>query len=408
MKLTEKHIIILGTAKFDGLYQSTSFTIAKHLAKNNFVYYVDYPFTWKDYFNLKGTDEFKRRQKKFSSSSDGIIETSIPNLKVVITPPVYSINFLPEGKLYRNALKFNERIIVKRIEQLIKKFRIKDFIYINSFNFHYPGIADHIKPELTVYYCVDPMIIPYDMKHGIVSEEILVRSSDLVICTSKQLYLEKKEQNKNTFFIPNAADIEHSSKALDKTLKAHPLIEHLPKPVIGYFGNIERRMDFDLLKEVVENNKDKNFVFAGPISPEFVPEWFYNRENIHLVGKIPYNEMPSMIKGFDVALIPFKKDDVSKTIFPLKLFEYLGAGKPVVATDFNPDLEEFTESTVSYCSDANTFSDALNVALNSSEQTMFDERIEVAKKNTWDVRTETITELLQKYLSKQNSEVVVE
>jgi teichuronic acid biosynthesis glycosyltransferase TuaH len=408
MKLTEKHIIILGTAKFDGLYQSTSFTIAKHLAKNNFVYYVDYPFTWKDYFNLKGTDEFKRRQKKFSSSSDGIIETSIPNLKVVITPPVYSINFLPEGKLYRNALKFNERIIVKRIEQLIKKFRIKDFIYINSFNFHYPGIADHIKPELTVYYCVDPMIIPYDMKHGIVSEEILVRSSDLVICTSKQLYLEKKEQNKNTFFIPNAADIEHSSKALDKTLKAHPLIEHLPKPVIGYFGNIERRMDFDLLKEVVENNKDKNFVFAGPISPEFVPEWFYNRENIHLVGKIPYNEMPSMIKGFDVALIPFKKDDVSKTIFPLKLFEYLGAGKPVVATDFNPDLEEFTESTVSYCSDANTFSDALNVALNSSEQTMFDERIEVAKKNTWDVRTETITELLQKYLSKQNREVVVE
>src|SRR6185437_15452296 len=127
-------------------------------------------------------------------------------------------------------------------------------------------------------------------------------------------------------------------------------------PIVGYFGAIERRLDYDLLNQVTSTNKNISFVFSGPVSREFVPSWFYERSNIHMTGPIPYEEMPQILKGFDVAIIPFKKDEFSATIFPLKLFEYMGAGKPVIATDFNPDLKAFTSSTVAYCEDALSFS----------------------------------------------------
>jgi len=399
MTLENKSIFILGTAKFDGPYESTSFTVAKYLARTNSVYYIENPYTWKDYFREKGQESFNKRKEYFKSTSDGLISTELPGLKIVVTPPLLSINFLPEGFIYRQILKINEAIIAKRIRKIISKNGIKNFIYINSFNFHYPNISDLIKPSLSVYQCVDPLIIPFDMKHGMTSEPIVAKKSDLVICTSRQLYREKKEVNPSTYFIANAADISHSSKALDENLNIHSEVAAIPHPRIGYFGNIERRMDFPLLQELANTNPDKHFVFVGPVSPEFIPEWFYRTPNIHLIGRQPYELMPSIIKGFDITMIPFKKDDVSSTIFPLKLFEYLGAGKPVIATDFNPDLAEFTRDIVHYCSDAQSFSDAIAFELNNQQPSRINDRIKVAEENTWDNRMKVFSELLSSHIT---------
>src|SRR5690606_24171310 len=176
----------------------------------------------------------------FSGQADGLIPTQNPNLNIVIMPVVLSINFLPEGKLYRLLLKYNESLIRRRIKKIIQKAGIEKYIYINSFNFHYPDVINGLNPQLTVYHDVDPLILPYDTRHGLISEKILVKNSDLVICTSRQLYDEDKKINPDTYFIPNAADLTHSSKALDENLPVFESIAALEKPVIGYFGNIER------------------------------------------------------------------------------------------------------------------------------------------------------------------------
>ncbi len=406
MNLKGKHIFFTGTTKFDGLDQSTSYNIAKLLARDNFVYYIDYPFTWKDYIKLKGSAQFKTRKPLFASSSDGLLETEIPNFKIIILPPVLSINFVPEGIIYRTLLRLNEKIIAKRIKKVIRKFNISDFIYINSFNFHYPGVAHFVHPTLTVYHCVDPLIMPYDIKHGIISEQQLVKESDLVICTSRQLYNEKKTGNQNTFFIPNAADISHSSKALSQELPVNEYISKLKKPVIGYIGTVERRMDYDLLKQLINENKDKDFVFAGLVVHDFVPDWFVPMDNLHILGQLPYQEIPNVIKGFDVAIIPFKKDNVSGTIFPLKLFEYLGAGKPVVSTNFNPDLEEFTEGTVLFCEDFSSFSKSINDILQNDTPDNQQARIAVANKNTWENRASQILELIDVNLLEKKGNTI--
>jgi teichuronic acid biosynthesis glycosyltransferase TuaH len=403
MILEEKVIFIFGIAKFDGQFESTSFTTAKFLARHNKVYYIDYPYTVKDYCVNKNTSEFNKRKRAFFNSSLCLLDTNIENLKILILPPVLSINFLPENWIYRWFLKRSENLIIRRLKQVMSRMKINEFVFINSFNFHYPDIAIALKPRLYVYHCVDPLIIDHDRRHGIISEQKIVNNADLVICTSLQLYREKKVENINTFFIPNAADLEHSVKAMDPFLEIHPLVEQIPLPRIGYFGNIERRMDFDLLAELAVLNPDVNFIFAGPVSKEYIPIGFAEMSNIHFIGRIPYDLMPSVVKGFDVAIIPFKKDEVSATIFPLKLFEYLGAGKPVIATDFNPDLKEFTRDTVYYCSGAQEFTNAITDSLSRDNDEAKKERLLVASENTWEKRLTEFSTLIAEFYRHTSS-----
>jgi teichuronic acid biosynthesis glycosyltransferase TuaH len=398
MVLENKCIIILGLMRFDLDIESTNYTIARHLAKNNLVLYIDNPFTWKDYIKLKGTKEFKVRAPHFGLFVNGIIETDEPNLKVVITPPVASIHFLNEGPVYRAALKLNEWLIASRIKKAIRRFNVKDYIFINSYNFHYPNVGDLLAPLLKVYHCVDPLASAYDQRHGLISEAHVVKTSDVIICSSQQLYVEKKALNPNTYFVPNAADISHSQKALDPYLKVADVITGIPKPVIGYFGNIERRMDFEMLKQVIALNTDKSFVFVGPQGKEYIPDWFYQTANLYLPGRVPYDMMPAILKGFDVALMPFKKDDVSRTIFPLKLFEYLGAGKAIVSTDFNIDLQDFTKDTVAYCATADEFSAAITKALTNDDPQMPAKRLAIATDNTWEKRSAEFSAIIANYI----------
>ena len=133
------------------------------------------------------------------------------------------------------------------------------------------------------------------------------------------------------------------------------ILKDIKKPVIGYFGNIERRIDYDLVKELIAMNPDKNFVFIGPVDKYYLDVDGYKFPNFYLKGQVPYDLMPAVLKGFDVAIIPFKKDEVSNNIFPLKLFEYMGSGRPVVSTDFNTDLKDFTKDTVWFCKNAQEF-----------------------------------------------------
>jgi teichuronic acid biosynthesis glycosyltransferase TuaH len=399
MLLTDKAIVFLGNTRFDGEIKSTSLFIARNLAKHNKVFFVDYPFTLKDYFKTQfNSKELKLRKQKFSLFSDGIIYTDLDNLKIVVTPPVLPINFIPEGIVFRSLLKINERVIGRRINKTLRKEGIQDFIFINAFNFHYPDIAKEINPVLSVYQCVDPMIVPYDMKHGITSENKLVKESDVVICTSKALFSEKRAQNINTYFVPNGTDLNQNNVHNCTVYSLHEKLVGLTKPIIGYLGTIERRINYDLVQEVISANPDKTFVFAGPISDNFVPDSFYNLPNVAFIGPIPHHEVEQVISNFDVAMIPFKKDAVSNTIFPIKLFEYLSAGKPVVITDFNGDLKDYTENCIDYCSSAPEFTQAINNALTNDNDERRQERKALAKKNTWEIRADQIAEILNSHL----------
>ncbi|MFC5283309.1 glycosyltransferase [Pedobacter alpinus] len=394
-------VFILSNAKYDAAIESTGYTMSKHLAENNKVFYIEYPATFRDYFKLKNSPQFLKKKELFSKKSNGLLETDNPNLNIVITPLLMSINFLPEGFLYRKLLQYNEKLIVKRIKRIIEEQNIENYIFINSFNIHYPTVGNYLNANLKVYHCVDPLVSSYDTKHGILSEKLIVNDSDLIICTSKELYRLKKQQHPDTYFIPNAADFSHSEKARLTETVVYPAIAAIKKPIIGYFGNIEGRTDYNLIQELAEIHKDKSFVFVGPIEKEFRLKLNSPNNNIHIVDSVPYKSMPCVLKGFDIAIIPFKQEEINQTIYPLKLFEYLGSGKPVVATNFNADLVEQTENTVPYCSNTKEFSNAIIDALENDNLEKQEERLAAARKNTWAIRAKEFSELLEEYLDKK-------
>jgi teichuronic acid biosynthesis glycosyltransferase TuaH len=393
MSLKNKNIVIFSQMQFDGKLESTNYTMAKLLAKDNFVYYIDRPYTWRDYIKFRNTPGYNKRKPHFFAPDNSIIDTEIPNLKIVITPPVPSINMLPEGKFYRWALKFNEFIVGKRLRHIVKTLKITDYIYINSYNFAYPTLHKLLKPTLTAYHCVDPIIEPYQTKHGLISEDILVKGVDIVISTSRQLRDKKALLNKHSYFIPNAANISHSLKTLNPDLQIADILKDIKKPIIGYFGAIERRIDYDLVRALLKDNPDKNFVFIGPLDDYYINADDYKAPNFFIKEPVPYDLLPAVLKGFDVAIIPFKKDEVSNDIFPLKLFEYLGSGRPVVSTDFNSDLKNFTGDTVPYCENAEEFTKAIEICLNDTKK-LQQKRLEIAADNTWEHRIIEIQEVL--------------
>lgn len=387
-------LVIQALSRFDSEIQSASYAIARELANNNQVFFVDKPFTINEFFQLRKTTAWKIRKPFVSWFSKGLMQPEGEKLKIIICPVILSLHFLPEGKLYRVLLGVNEWIMAKRIRKVLANNNLKDYVFINSADYHFPGLSNLLNPILRVYHCVDPVVTVFDKRHGHVSERQQIENADLVICSSKQLQNEKKRFNGNTFFIPNATDFPHSNKATDEKLSVHSCLSKIKRPIIGYLGSIERRIDYKLLKEVVPKNPDKSFVFVGPIVRDCVPAWFYRQPNLHLIQPLPYQEIPALIKGFDVAIIPFKKDEVSRTIFPLKLFEYLAAGKPVVAVNFNPDLQDFTQGTVVFCDDAERFSCALQQELDNDSPQKIKKRIALAAANTWANRAEDVSALL--------------
>src|SRR5690606_10173477 len=141
MALKNHTIFILGITKFDADIESTSFTTAKYLAQKNDVYYIDYPYTYKDYITSWQTEQHQKRRRSFFSIKNSLLNTEIERLKILVLPPILPINFLREGRFYRSLLSFNQDQIVNRIKSIIKSKKITKYIFINSFNFHYPDIA---------------------------------------------------------------------------------------------------------------------------------------------------------------------------------------------------------------------------------------------------------------------------
>jgi teichuronic acid biosynthesis glycosyltransferase TuaH len=401
MDLQGRNIVIFSLFRFDADIESTAMAVGKELAKSNNVLYFDNPFTLNDVLKKRKSPSLKKRRGYFGIFSDRSFRLPGTRLEVFIPPVVLPSNFLPEGKLYRIVLKINEFLIRQKLRFVLRRRNIDSFIYINSFNFHYPGLADGLSPQLRAYHCLDPIMGSFDGRHGIPSENQLVQSADLVICSSKKLHDDKIVQNPHTYFVPNAADVEHSQKALDPGLAVSSLLDAIPQPIVGYLGSIDHRMDFQLLHKTALLHSDKSFVLVGPVQCE-IPRYIQECGNIYFPGKTSYAEMPAVLKGFAVCIIPFNKDDLSATVFPLKLFEYLGAAKPVVISDFNPDLADFTDDLVAICTTPTEFSNAIQSSLEADSPALRSRRIDLASRNTWVRRGEDIATLLSEALKRKS------
>ena len=213
---------------------------------------------------------------------------------------------------------------------LITRERIKQYVL-----WYYTPMAlafsDHLSPAAIVYDCMDELSAfrgaPPELT---LREQQLLRRADVVFTGGQSLYEVKRHAHPNVHAFPSSVDVAHFSKA--RRIQEDPLDQMLiPRPRLGFFGVIDERMDMALLAGVASAKPDWQLVMIGPvvkIDAATLPA----AANIHYLGSKSYDELPSYIAGWDVALLPFARVEATRFISPTKTPEYMAAGKPVVST----------------------------------------------------------------------------
>jgi glycosyltransferase involved in cell wall biosynthesis len=226
-------------------------------------------------------------------------------------------------------------------------------------------------------------------------DRIAALRSRLVFATSRTMYERQLRVNPATHLVPNAGDYVHFARAADLSIAA-PEVGGLPSPVIGFAGNfLASKVDFTLLAEVAEARREWTLLLIGPARPETVHvlEDLARQPNVHWLGPKPYAELPRYVAAFDVGVIPYVSNAYTRSCFPLKLYEYLAAGKPVVASGL-PELAGM-EPDVTLTDGRDAFVGAVEDALARGGEAERKRRMQLAARNTWETRTETLLRLVQ-------------
>ena len=171
-----------------------------------------------------------------------------------------------------------------------------------------------------------------------------------------------------------------------------------PKPVIGFMGGLGDWIDYGLLTELSRRLRGLTFVLVGPVTAD--TRSLARATNVHFLGEKPYRELPCYVQHFDVCLIPFRCNKLSESVNPIKLFEYLSAGKPVVSTPL-PEVLPY-KGVVDIEADADGFEDAIrrNLSATGVDAKKIESRRSVGRANSWNARWDRALELIQSVNAK--------
>lgn len=195
------------------------------------------------------------------------------------------------------------------------------------------AFAGHLSERAIVYDCMDELSqfrgAPPEL---IARERKLLGCADVVFCGGQKMRKKRLPYNANTHFFGTGVDIAHFGQALADEQPLAPEIARLNgAPVLGYFGVIDERIDYELLAKLADARRDWHIVMVGPTT-KVNPEEFPKRRNLHWIGGRPYAQLPALTKGFNVAMMPFARNAATEFINPTKALEYMAAGRPVVST----------------------------------------------------------------------------
>ncbi len=215
------------------------------------------------------------------------------------------------------------------------------------------SVFDVIDFEIVVYDCMDELTLFKGASPELISQEkILLEEADIVFTGGKSLYESKVQKHHNVFCFPSSVDVDHFSNADKAEIHKPADLTVIKKPIVGYFGVIDERIDFEILKDTAEKMPGYDFVMIGPvckISEEELPRL----ENIHYLGMKTYEDLPRYLHFFDFAMMPFALNDSTKFISPTKTLEYMAAEKPIISTKIKDVVRDY--------------SDAVNLIVNSTD-----------------------------------------
>lgn len=274
--------------------------------------------------------------------------------------------------------------------------------------FYHPNWLDSVSSVpsacLRLYHVVDEYTSFQDKtavmrQHIAAAEKKLMAQVDAVVVVSNKLYEAKCALHPNTYMIPNGVNYQAYSSALSDPSLPDDLAR-IPSPRLGYSGLIGDKLDLDMLKDLAQAKPDWSFVFLGPVNAGQKLETWHSLQtlpNVYYLGAVAWSQVPHYVKGFDVGLMPYVQNRNSETISPLKLYDYLAAGLPVVSMDI-PPAREFG-LYVHLAARPQDFSQAVQAALADRTPERHQARRSIAAQHTWESRVEQLSLLIQTQLT---------
>lgn len=174
-------------------------------------------------------------------------------------------------------------------------------------------------------------------------ETQLLARADLVFAGGRSLYEGKKDRHPRVFFLASSVDTAHFGKARQGPPEPQDQRD-IPRPRLGFFGVLDERIDWLLLGAVADLKPDWQWIMVGPVSGKIEESVMPRRPNIHYFGGKDYKELPAYLAGWDVATMPFARNDATRFISPTKTPEYLAAGRPVVSTSILDVVRSYGEA----------------------------------------------------------------
>jgi hypothetical protein len=210
----------------------------------------------------------------------------------------------------------------------------------------------------------------------------LIKEADMVITTSQKLYDKAKSLTDDVIMVKNGTDFEFFTH-----LSPNDQLDGISHPIIGYYGAISDWFDAELVEYAAKSHPDWNFVLIGS-TVGCDTSRLEKLSNVRLLGEKPYRELPGFLFYFDVCTIPFKVTPLTLATNPVKFYEYLSSGKPMVSVKL-PELVPYQE----LCYLSNTkeeFVEMIGKALSEKGEELKQRRIEFARNNSWDQRYQDI------------------
>lgn len=267
-----------------------------------------------------------------------------------------------------------------------------------------PDVGDLIgafDEELVLYYCVDAFgAFPgYDRAVTEQRERELLARSDVVITTSPPLYEAHSSGHTNVHLVEHGVDHAHLSRAVREQLPQPSDLAGLPRPILGFVGIIGEWVDLDLLAELAQLRRDASIVLIGPELSGRGP--CSSLANVHWLGPRPHAELPRYLRSFDVGLIPFRHTPLAHHANPIKLYEYLAAGVPVVSTSI-PSVRPVPGS-VWLADEATGMAVACGRAMRHNNESSRRERSNGMREHAWRHRIEKLSAIVSDTLERKSN-----
>jgi glycosyltransferase involved in cell wall biosynthesis len=382
--LRGRDIVCVGFADWDTELWTNQHHLMSRLASKNEVLFVESLGLRRPQLSGRDLSRIARRLRR------GLAPPRTVDGVHVLSPLV-----LPAHR-HRAARALNARLLPAIVSRAAKRLRMSRPI-LWAYAPQAETLLAALHPALVIYHCVDDIAAQpgVDGASFRAAEARMLRSADLVLASSPPLHRRLSELSDRVLYAPNVADVDLFATALQPG-RQDAALSALPHPRIVFTGAIvQTKLDMELLLAAARLRPQWSIALVGPIGagdPGTDVSLLQTQANIHLLGHRAHDRLPDVLRAADAAIIPYAINPLTASVFPMKVYEYLAAGLPVVSTPL-PSLAGVAQ--IARASSAEELVQALEQALAADSPALRAQRSADASSHSWDRRLAEIAEAIR-------------